>query len=97
MTWIWQRHVSEVIEELKAREFSLGRPEADERETSPRSIVSRALTYLNNQSSRMNYSEYRKQGLHITSAHMEPTVKEMNRRIKRSEKFWSEKNAEAIL
>jgi hypothetical protein len=97
VTWIWQGHVSKVLEELRARELQLGRPEQGESETSPRSIVSRALTYLENQSSRMNYPEYRKQGLPITSAHMESTVKEMNRRIKGSEKFWSEKNAEAIL
>jgi hypothetical protein len=38
----------------------------------------------------MKYPEYRKQGLPLTSSPMESTVKQINRRIKGSEKFWSE-------
>jgi hypothetical protein len=95
--WIWEGNVTLVIEELKLRQAELGTPSPDESDTSPRSIVTKALTYFQNQQSRMNYPEYRKQGLPITSAHMESTVKEMNRRIKGSEKFWSERGAEAIL
>ena len=45
----------------------------------------------------MNYPEYRTQGRPITSAHMESTVKQINRRIKGSEKYWSETGAEDLL
>jgi hypothetical protein len=45
----------------------------------------------------MRYDEYRKAGLPITSSHMESTVKMFNRRVKGTEKFWSEEGAEAIL
>ena len=38
----------------------------------------------------MKYNEYRKQGLPITSSPMESTVKQINRRIKGTEKFWSD-------
>lgn len=97
ITWVWGGEVSRVIEELTARQTELGLPEAGESTTSPRSIVSQSLVYLQNQQSRMNYPEYRKQGLPITSAHMESAIKEMNRRIKGSEKFWGEYGAESML
>ena len=97
LKWTWEGNVAKVIEELSLRQAEMGVPTPDESETSPRSIVSKALTYLQNQQSRMNYPEYRKAGLPITSAHMESTVKEMNRRIKGSEKFWGEEGAEALL
>ena len=35
--------------------------------------------------------------LPITSAHVESTIKHMNRRVKGTEKFWSESGSEAIL
>ena len=94
---VWEGDVAQVINNLSARQTELGTPSPDDSETSPRCIVHRAWTYFQNQQDRMNYPEYRKQGLPITSAHMESTVKEMNRRIKGSEKFWSEEGAEAML
>jgi len=45
----------------------------------------------------MHYDEDRRQGLPITSSHVESTVKQFNRRVKGTEKFWSEEGAEAIL
>ena len=36
-------------------------------------------------------------GCPITSSHMESTVKMFNRRVKGTEKFWSEEGAEAIV
>ena len=38
----------------------------------------------------MKYHEYRKQGLPFTSSPIESTVKQINRRIKGTEKSWSE-------
>ena len=37
----------------------------------------------------MRYPEYRKQGLPLTSTYVESTVKQINRRMKGTEKFWS--------
>ena len=45
----------------------------------------------------MNYPEYRKQGLPLTSSHIESTVKLINRRIKGSEKFWLREASECVL
>lgn len=44
----------------------------------------------------MNYPEYRCRGYPLTSSIMESTVKQVNRRIKGSEKFWSTAGGEAI-
>ena len=38
----------------------------------------------------MKYDAYRKAGLPITSSPMESTIKQINRRLKGTEKFWSD-------
>jgi hypothetical protein len=94
---VWSGRVQEVIAALEIRQLELGVPEEADGETSPRCVVAEALTYLRNNSDRMRYDEYRKAGLPTTSSHMESTVKMFNRRVKGTEKFWSEQGAEAIL
>lgn len=97
ITAIWQGDVSSVIAELHVRQHELGMPAEDDGETNPRKLVAKTLTYLQNQQSRMNYPEYRRQGLPLTSAHMESTIKQLYRRLKGTEKFWTEDGAEALL
>lgn len=95
--WIWSGQVAMVIQELESRQQELGFPTDDDGVTSHRQIVAATLTYLRNQQSRMDYPKYRRQGLPITSSHIESTIKELNFRIKGSEKFWSDDGGEAIL
>jgi hypothetical protein len=95
--WVWRGEGSRVIAELAVRQDELGLPTEEDGPTSVRRIVSEALTYLQNQQSRMNYPHYRRLGLPLTSSHIESTVKLLNRRVKGSEKFWSETGAEALL
>lgn len=95
--WVWSGQVERVIEALKIRQQEVGLPEADESEESPRQKVADALRYLQNQKTRMRYDEYRRQGLPITSSHIESTIKQINRRVKGTEKFWSGRGAEALL
>ena len=45
----------------------------------------------------MNYPEYRRLGLPLTSSHIESTIKQINGRVKGTEKFWKDGGAEAIL
>jgi len=97
IAWVWQGQVSQVIAELAARGAELGPPPADAGETDPRQIIAGTLTYLINQQSRMNYPDYRRQGLPITSSHIESTVKQINQRVKGSEKFWTAEGGEALL
>jgi hypothetical protein len=98
--WIeqaWGGRVDEVITALEGRQSDLGTPGPDDPETSPGVVVAEALSYLRNNAARMCYPDYRKAGLPITSSHVESTVKLFNRRVKGTEKFWSEGGAEAIL
>lgn len=95
--WLWGGQVELVIAALQERQRELGRPEKDEAEESPRCKVSDALCYLENQRSRMRYDEYRREGLPITSSHIESTIKQINRRVKGTEKFWSSGGADALL
>jgi hypothetical protein len=94
--WVWSGEVQRVIEALRVRQQELGLPEKDEEE-SPRCKVADALRYLQNQKSRMHYDQYRREGLPITSSHIESTIKQINRRVKGTEKFWSKGGAEALL
>jgi hypothetical protein len=94
--WLWQGDVELIINALVAEQSTMGPPTSDESTTTPHYNVARALTYLTNQRTRMNYPEYRRQGLPITSSHIESTIKQVNKRVKGSEKFW-DRAAEAIL
>ena len=97
ITWTWEGRVLKVIVELAQRAAELGSPPADAGDTDPRKIVAETLTYLTNQQSRMNYPSYRQAGLPVTSSHIESAVKQIGRRVKGSEKFWTEAGAEALL
>ena len=95
--WVWSGDVAKVIAELAVRQAELGVPRKDEPEGSPRAVVARALTYLQNNKDRMRYQEYRRQGLPITSSYVESAVKQINHRVKGTEKFWNEAGAEELL
>jgi hypothetical protein len=97
ITWLWQGQAEQVIVELAQRQAELGAPESSDGETSPRRLVAEALTYLQNHKDKMRYDEYRRQGLPLTSSHMESLMKQINQRVKGTEKFWCEEGAEAIL
>jgi hypothetical protein len=85
--WLWSGQVDQILDALKQRQQELGKPEPNETNT-PRVQVASSLRYLTNQRSRMKYDEYRKLGLPITSSPIESTIKQINRRIKGTEKFW---------
>jgi len=101
VTWateVWQGRVGEVIDELAQHSGSLGPPPKDADESDPRRVLAETLTYLRNNQSRMDYPRYRREGLPTTSALIESLVKEMNYRVKGTEKFWNDgPSGEAIL
>lgn len=96
-TCIWQGHVDEVIAELEDHQTKLGLPPKDASESDPREVVRRASVYYRNHRTRMNYPEYRRKGYPLTSSIMESTVKQVSRRVKGTEKFWSTDGGEALL
>jgi hypothetical protein len=95
--WLWGGEIEKLIAELAQRQVELGQPADKAKPTDPALVVSRALSYLQNNKDRMRYATYRQQGLPIVSSYVESAVKEFNYRVKGTEKFWRENGAEDIL
>jgi len=98
----WQGRVCAMLIEMRQEQQKLhnrlGEPNGKMSSTDPREVVRRAVNYLQNNASRMNYPEYRQRGLVVTTAAVESLVKEFNHRVKGTEKFWNNPHgAEAIL
>jgi len=94
----WSGKIEQVIVELKSRQTMLGVPPKGCDKTDPRKMLADAIGYFHNNASRMNYPAYRRDGLPTTSALMESFVKELNARVKGTEKFWNDgPSGEAIL
>jgi hypothetical protein len=94
---IWSGQVATILPELEKRSTALGLPPPECVDSDPRKLVFETLRYLKNNADRMRYDDYRCQGLPIMTSAVESVIKLINRRVKGSEKFWSEPGAEAIL
>jgi hypothetical protein len=95
--WVWSGKVNLVIDALATRLSEMDQPASDVPDSHPYKTVATALGYLRNQQSRMKYDQYRQKGLPITSSHVESTIKQINRRVKGTEKFWNRFGAESLL
>jgi hypothetical protein len=95
----WQGNVETVITELTRWRDHLGPILDDEKlpKTDPRKVVATTLGYVENNRSRMNYAQYRREGLPTMSGLVESLIKQFNYRVKGTEKSWRQKNAESIL
>jgi hypothetical protein len=98
-TACWQGKVGAVLAELGAWQAAHpAPPDAKLPDDDPRSIVQAAITYLKNNQSRMDYPAYRRQGLPVSTSMIESLIKEINFRVKGTEKFWNRpEGAEHIL
>jgi hypothetical protein len=94
---VWSGQVATILAELEARCAELGSPPSECVDSDPRQLVFESLRYLKNNAERMRYDDYRRHGLPIMTSAVESAIKMINRRVKGSEKFWSEPGAEAIL
>jgi len=93
---LWSGKIESLLQQMKIHQNEIGKPTSDDKDTSPRQLLADAIRYVTNQQSRMKYAEYRQCGLPITSAYIESTIKQINRRVKGTEKFWSV-NADPML
>lgn len=89
-THIWQgktlrvyRRIDKIVKELSA---------SNKKASKTVQIKIEELTsisnYFKNNITRTNYTEYRKKGLPVSSCHVESLIKQFNRRVKSTEKFW---------
>jgi hypothetical protein len=97
MRGCWQGRVPEVLAELDREQERLGAAPDDADPTDPRAVLERVRGYLANNAERMRYPEYRKRGLPVTSSWVESLIKEVNYRVKGTEKFWNGGGAESVL
>lgn len=96
----WKGDVAAVLAELEQRQGALEPPpDPDAEPNHPWCVLNRERTYLENNRTRMDYPRYRREGLPITSSPVESWIKQINQRVKGSEKFWNddEDHSEAIL
>jgi hypothetical protein len=94
---VWSGQVATILPELEERSAELGPPPSECADSDPRKLVFESLRYLKNNADRMRYDLYRRQGLPIMTSAVESVIKMINRRVKGSEKFWSDPGAEVIL
>lgn len=95
LRWAWSGKVGVLLSGLRSAAAELKRKGTGA--AARKQTVDETLTYVTNNRQRMNYPEYRRLGLPISSAPVESTIKQINRRVKGSEKFWLEGGVEAIL
>lgn len=97
LRWAWSGQIKSLLKSLRQAALEVGQPPPNAADTDPRQIVADAVRYVTNNKERMDYPRYRRMGLPISSAPVESTIKQINRRIKGTEKFWLTGGAEAIL
>jgi hypothetical protein len=97
--WIeacWQGRIGHVIAELSEHLAALGPVPPEAEKDHPVLALTRERDYFRNNETRMDYPRYRCAGLPISSAPVESHIKQLNQRVKGSDRFWG-RNAEAIL
>jgi hypothetical protein len=97
LRWAWSGQVKPLLKSLRQAASELGEPPQGIADTDARKIVKDTVGYVANNRTRMDYPRYRRLGLPTSSAPVESTIKQINRRIKGSEKFWLNGGAEAML
>ena len=97
LRWAWAGKVSELLSQLRAAAATSHRSPSHRSPREGKTILDETITYVTNNRQRMDYPEYRRLGLPISSAPVESTIKQINRRVKGSEKFWLTTGAEAML
>jgi hypothetical protein len=93
----WGGQVGALLRGLRAVGERLGKPPAKAKEDDARKAAWETVGYVEANRDKMKYPEYRKLGLPISSAGVESVIKQLNRRVKGTEKFWEEGGAEALL
>jgi len=97
LTWAWQGARDKLLVALNATAAAVGDPPEDAAETDPRRVVAKTRTYVINNIEKMDYPRYRKLGLPVSSAPVESVIKQFNKRVKGTEKFWCPSALEAVL
>jgi hypothetical protein len=93
----WAGKVALLLEILKEHAERLGAPPEHCKEDDPRKTLARTVDYVDKNKDKMDYPEYRREGLPISSSMVESLIKQVSRRVKGTEKFWDNQGLEATL
>lgn len=103
---LWAGDAEELIRAIEVKAGELGaRPErrkpgeaaGDPDEPAPAKVLWNARDYFDEHRERIRYDVFRRHGLPMSSTHVESGIKQMNRRVKGSEKAWYLEHAEEML
>lgn len=97
LRWAWGGQREKLWAALCSASAQAGAPPKDAAEQDPRRLLHAAAGYVEHNLTRIDYPRYRRLGLPISSAPVESLIKQFNRRVKGTEKFWLEKGVEAVL
>jgi len=96
---LWEGEINEIIKELKSLQFKVGKPaEGKKRKNDDsRVILDNYINHLGENKQRLQYKKFRNWKYPIGSGSIESAVKLFGKRIKGTEKQWSEEGGESIL
>lgn len=94
---LYDGKVAKLIDYLQSESDKLGPPEPGDGEHHPRRVLAENAGYFKRNRDHMNYPAYRARGWPIGSGNTEAGVKQFNRRVKGTDRFWHDQGAEAIL
>lgn len=97
MRHAWAGKVAQVLEELRKQACRLGAPPDKCPDDDPRKILAQTIDYVEKNKDKVDYARYRREGLPISSAPVESLIKQINVRVKGTEKFWIDQGLEAVL
>jgi len=87
----------EVENQLRKESARIGAPRSSDGLEHPRRFLAQSVGFFEKNKAYMNYPEYRRKGWPIGSGNTEAGVKQFNKRVKGTERFWSSCGVEAIL
>lgn len=93
----WSGKVQELLDELHRHRRRIGEPPDGASDKDPRAVLAANIRYVADNRTAMDYPNYRRAGFPVTSALVESGIKQYNRRVKGTEKFWVRDGAEAVL
>jgi hypothetical protein len=97
LRWAWSGEREKLLGAIHRASVRTGTPPRNAAESDPRRVLASAHTYVRNNLDKMDYPKYRRLGLPTSSAPVESQIKRFNKRVKGTEKFWTEEGVERIL
>jgi hypothetical protein len=90
-------HVEQVIAALQTQTERLGPPQDSDGPEHPRRVLANDAGYFQTHRAQLDHPTYRRNVWPIGSGITESAVKQLNKRVKGTEQFWSLPGVEAIL